>query len=92
MTLRGRRWLVGVRRAAETAAVLHPPARPVSLVSPVGPHLGPELLLEAALGLLEALGAAARHRLRVRGPLSLQALPGFAQPAAAALGGGELRR
>ena len=88
---RGRR-LVGVRRAPETPAVLHPPARPVGLVGPVGAHLGPELLLEAALGLLEALRAAARHRLRVRRALGLQALLGLAQPAAAALRGRELRR
>ena len=84
--------LVGVRRPAETPAVLHPPARPIGLVGPVGAQLSPELLLQAPLGLPQALRAATRHRRRVRGPLGLQALLDLAQPAATALGGRELRR
>ena len=92
MTLRGGRWLVGVRRAAEAPPVLHPPARSVGLVGAVGAHLSNALLLETALGLLDALRAAARHRLRVRRALGLRALLGLAQPAATALGGRELRR
>jgi hypothetical protein len=84
--------LIGVRWAAEAPAVLHPPARPVGLVGPVGAHLSEELLLQAALGFAEPLRAAARHRLRVRRALRLKALLGLAQPAAPALGGGELRR
>jgi hypothetical protein len=55
-------------------------------------HLGPKLLLEPALGLAAPLRAAARHRLRVRRALGLQALLGLAQLAAATLRGRELRR
>jgi hypothetical protein len=44
------------------------------------------------LGFLDALGAAARHRLRVPDPLGLEALLGLAQPPAAALLSCELRR
>jgi hypothetical protein len=65
---------------------------PIGLIGPVGAHLGPELLFQAALGVLEALRAAARHRLRLRRPLGLQALLGLAQPPAAPLRGRELRR
>ena len=83
---------VGIRRPAEAPPVLHPAARPVGLISAVGAHLGPQLLFEAALGLLHALGPAARHRLRVRCALGLQALLGFAQPTAAALCGLKLGR
>jgi hypothetical protein len=84
--------LVGVRRPAETPPVLRPPARPVCLVGPVGTHLAPELLFKAPLGLLETLRAAARHRLRARRALGLQALLGLTQPPAATLRGRELRR
>jgi hypothetical protein len=71
------------RWPAEAPTVLHPAARPVDLVGLVGAHLREELLFEAALGLLDALRAAARHRLRVRRALGLEALLGFAQPTAA---------
>jgi hypothetical protein len=46
----------------------------------------------APLGLLDALWAVARHRLRIRRPLSLQPLLGFAQPRPPALTGRQLRR
>jgi hypothetical protein len=76
----------GVRRhvrlgwTAEPAAVLHPPARPVGLVVLVGLTLSPQLLLQAALGLLEPLGPPARNRLGLAGPPLIQALLGVAQP------------
>src|SRR4029453_19333534 len=87
----GRR-LIGVRRPAEAPAILHPTAGPVGVVGSVGAGLGPQFLCQAALSLLEALRATARHRLRVRRALGLQALLGLAQPPAATLRGPELRR
>ena len=78
--------------SADAAPVAHPPARPIALVLLVRPDLRPELLIEAALGLLEALRAVPRDRLRVRGPLGLQAFLGLAQPAAPAGTRRELRR
>src|SRR3954451_24225486 len=86
------RRLVGIRWPAEAPPVLHPTARPVGLVGAVGARLAPELLFEAPLGLLDALRAAARHRLRVRRALVPQALLGLAQPAAPPLSGRELFR
>src|SRR5215213_1700932 len=67
-------------------------ARPPGLVGGVGADLRPELLIEAALSLLDALWAVARHRLRVRRAFGLQALLGLAQPAAPTRARGELRR
>jgi hypothetical protein len=83
---------MGIRWPAEASPILHPPAGAIGLVGLVGAHLGPELLFEAPLGLLEALRAAARHRLRVRRALGLQAPLGLAQPPAATLCGRELLR
>ena len=48
------------------------------------------LFFQSALGFANALGAAARHRLRIRRPLGLQALLCLAQPAASPLRGLEL--
>src|SRR5919108_4712617 len=90
-TLRRVRRPIGVRRAAEAPAIFHPPARPIGLISAVGAHLAPELLLKAALGLAQAFRAAARHRPRVRRAPGLQTLPGLAQPTAATLRGREFR-
>ena len=92
--LRDRRRRVGLDRAGRHASrsVRGDAACPPGLVGGVGADLGPELLVQAPLGLLDALRAVARHRLRVRRPLGLQALLGFAQPAAPARARRELRR
>src|SRR5205814_95820 len=52
----------------------------------------PELIKQDSAVLGAALRAAARHRLRVRRALGLEALLGFAQPAATTLLGRKLRR
>src|SRR5215210_4139218 len=89
--LRRRKRLDRARRHA-SRPVRGDAARPPGLVGAVGANLRPELLIEAALRLLDALGAVARHRLRVRRAFALQALPGLAQPAAPTRARGELRR
>jgi hypothetical protein len=86
------RRLIGVRRAAEAASVLHHPARSVGLIGGVGLAFDEQLLLEAALGLTHALRARARDRLGLRLTFLIQAALGLAQPAAATLRGAKLRR
>jgi hypothetical protein len=49
-----------VRRPAEPATVLHPPARPVSLVVGVGPALNGVFFLQAPLGFFEPVRAGLR--------------------------------
>src|SRR5882757_11343071 len=70
---------------ADAAPVAHPAASAEGLIGVVGAHLGPQLLIQAPLGLLDALVAVPRNRLRVRCPLGLQALLGVAQPRPPAL-------
>ena len=89
LALRRRRWRVGVRRAAEAAPVLHAPG-PVVLVGAVGAHLGPQLFIQAPLGFLEALAAAARHRPRLLRALLFELALGFAQPRPPTLAGAQL--
>ena len=50
------------------------------LVGAVGAHLGPQLLVQAPLGFLQALAAAARHRPRLLRALLLELALGLAQP------------
>ena len=64
--------------------------RPVVLVGAVGAHLGPQLLVQAPLGLLEALAAAARNRPRLLRALLFELALGLAQPRPAALAGAQL--
>jgi hypothetical protein len=89
-----RRRCVGLDRAGRHAprSVRGDAACPPGLVGLVGADLRPQLLVQAALGLLDALWAAARHRLRICRPLSFQPLLGFAQPRPPALTGRQLRR
>jgi hypothetical protein len=91
---RDRRRRVGLDRAGRQASrsVRGDAAGLPRLVGLVGADLGPQLLVQAALGLLDALRALPRHRLRIRRPLGLQPLLGFAQPAAPPRGRRELRR
>jgi hypothetical protein len=72
---------------AQAPAILHPPGGAIVLIGSVGPRLGPQLFLQATLGLLDALGARARHRPRLLFALRLQAPLGLAQPRAAPLPG-----
>src|SRR3954451_24271892 len=81
-----------VRRATEAAAVLHPPASAIGLIVRVGLALDPVLFLQAPLGVLETFATRAGDRAFLLGTALFKALLGFAQPAAPALGGRELRR
>jgi hypothetical protein len=83
----GRR--VGLGRGAEATAVLHHPTRAVGLIGLVGLALGPQLLLETALGLLQTLGPRTRDRARLLGALLIEATLRLAQPLPATLGAGQ---
>ena len=64
--------------------------RAVVLVGAVGAHLGPQLLVQAPLGFLEALAAVARNRPRLLRALLFELALGFAQPRPTALAGAQL--
>ena len=60
------------------------------LVGAVGAHLAPQLLVQAPLGFLEALAAAARHRPRLLRALLFELALGFAQPRPPPFAGAQL--
>src|SRR4051794_18476353 len=83
---------MGIRRPAEAAPVLHPPACSVGLIGRVGLALCPQLLVQPPLGFLEPLRPRRRDRPGLlRAPVIQPAL-GLTQPAPSTLGGRELGR
>jgi hypothetical protein len=60
------------------------------LVGAVGAQLAPQLLIQAPLGLLQALRATPRNRPRLLRALLLELALGLAQPRPAALAGAQL--
>src|SRR4051812_19264413 len=74
------------RRHAARAVGGHA-ARPPRLIGTVRAHLRPQLLIKAALGFLEALGAASRTRPRPPSALLFESALGLAQPGPPTLAG-----
>ena len=83
--------LVGLRRRAEPAAVLHHPARAIGLVGLVGAAVHVVLFLQAALPLAQPGRARLRNRPGLGGAPLVEAALGIAQPAAPALRRRQLR-
>ena len=79
-------------RRTEPAAVTHHPTRPISLISVVGALLGPQLFLQAALGLLHPRATRRGNRPGLQFTLRIQATLGAIQPLAPPVGGRKLGR
>src|SRR3954463_4011191 len=88
----GLRRLVGLRWAVrpEPAPVAHPPVAAVVLIGGVGVELDLVVFLQAALGLLQALGPRPGDRPRLSGTALVQAPARVAQPPLPALRRGQL--
>ena len=84
--------LVRVRRTAEAATVLHPPAGAVGLIGRIRLALDLVLLFQATLGFLEAFRTRAGDRPLLLGAPLFEPTLGLAQPPAPPLSGRELRR